>query len=41
MLFDSLWVGIMAACLGTALAVGYAAGPTWRGWTERPQRKWW
>ncbi|PSJ40880.1 hypothetical protein C7I55_11435 [Sphingomonas deserti] len=38
MLFDSLWVGIMAACLGTALAVGYAAGPRWRGWTERPGR---
>ena len=41
MLFDSLWVGVMAACLGTALAVGYAAGPTWHGWTERPRRQWW
>lgn len=38
MLFDSLWVGLMAAGLGAALCVGYAAGPTWRGWTERPHR---
>jgi hypothetical protein len=40
MLFDSLWIGMMTACLGTALHVGYAAGPTWRGWTDRPGRGW-
>jgi hypothetical protein len=37
MIFDSLWVGLMAALLGSALFVAYRAGPTWRGWTERPQ----
>ena len=36
MIFDSLLVGLMAALIGSALFVGYRAGPTWRGWTERP-----
>ena len=36
MLFDSLWVGLMAAGLGSALFVAYRAGPTWRGWTVPP-----
>lgn len=36
MLFDSLWVGLLAALLGSALFVGYRAGPGWRGWTARP-----
>lgn len=36
MLFDSLWVGLMAALLGAALFVGFFAGPTWRGWSVRP-----
>jgi hypothetical protein len=36
MLFDSLWVGLMAAALGSALYVAYRAAPTWRGWTVRP-----
>jgi hypothetical protein len=36
MIFDSLLVGLMAVLVGSALFVGYRAGPTWRGWTERP-----
>ena len=40
MVFDSLLVGLMAALIGSALFVGYRAGPTWRGWTERPARRW-
>ena len=36
MLFDSLWVGLMAAGLGSALSVAYRAGPTWHGWTVPP-----
>ena len=40
MIFDSLWVGLMAASIGSALFVGYRAGPTWRGWTEKPARRW-
>jgi hypothetical protein len=38
MIFDTLVVGLMAALLGAALFVAYRAGPTWRGWTERPRR---
>jgi hypothetical protein len=33
MIFDSLVVGVMAGLVGTALAVAYRAGPTWRGWS--------
>jgi hypothetical protein len=36
MLWDSLWVGLMAALAGSALFVAYRAGPTWRGWTVNP-----
>jgi hypothetical protein len=35
MIFDSLLVGLMAVLVGSALFVGYRAGPTWRGWSER------
>ena len=35
MLFDSLWVGLFAALLGSALFAGYASGLTWRGWARR------
>jgi hypothetical protein len=37
MIWDSLWVGLMAALVGSALFVGYRAGPTWRGWTVNPR----
>ena len=40
MIFDSLWVGLMAALIGSAFFVGYRAGPTWRGWSDRPTRRW-
>ena len=33
MLFDSLWVGLLAALVGSALFVGYRAGSSWSGWT--------
>lgn len=36
MVFDSLWVGLLTALLGSALFVGYRAGPSWRGWTAQP-----
>lgn len=32
MAFDALLVGLLAALLGAALAVGYRTGLTWRGW---------
>lgn len=37
MLFDSLLVGLLATLVGAALFVAYRAGPTWRGWTTRPE----
>ncbi|GAA4001834.1 hypothetical protein [Sphingomonas humi] len=36
MLFDSLLVGLMATLIGSAMVVAVRAGPTWRGWTRRP-----
>ncbi len=38
MIFDSLLIGLLAALVGSALFVGYRAGPTWRGWTQRRMR---
>lgn len=38
MLFDSLWVGLLAALIGASLFVGYRTGLTWRGWTVHPAR---
>lgn len=32
MAFDSLWIGLMAALLGAALAVGHRSRLTWKGW---------
>ncbi|RXD05469.1 hypothetical protein EQZ23_10405 [Sphingomonas sp. UV9] len=37
MIFDSLWVGLFAGLVGSALFVGSRTGLTWNGWTVRPR----
>lgn len=37
MLWDSLWVGLMAALLGSAAFVAQRTGLSWRGWTVHPR----
>lgn len=32
MAFDSLWIGLFAALVGSAMYAGYKSGLTWRGW---------
>ena len=36
MIWDSLFVGLFAALVGSAMVVGYRYGPTWRGWAAAP-----
>ena len=36
MIWDSLFVGLFAALVGSAIVVGYRYGPTWRGWAATP-----
>lgn len=38
MAWDALWVGLLAALVGSALYAGYGCGLTWRGWVpaKRP-----
>lgn len=36
MVWDSLFVGLFAALIGSAMVVGYSHGPTWRGWAATP-----
>lgn len=35
MMWDGLFVGLFAALVGSAMFVGYAYGPSWRGWDRR------
>ncbi len=37
MIWDSLWVGLMAALIGSALFVAYRSGPSWSGWSANPR----
>lgn len=37
MLFDALWVGLLAALVGSAMFVGTRTGLTWHGWTVHPR----
>jgi hypothetical protein len=37
MIWDSLWVGLMAALIGSALFVAYRSGPSWSGWSTNPR----